>query len=126
MNDDVAKSLPGRSAADSSIVTGSNSAAVLTTERVRGLEDRSSCRWVVVRQSDHEVVQAMYYKWHAVSSFIRQTGMTTYSIVTVKRVWGHCTESAIKTVCGNAINKNAAQFCRGINCEKRCYGKAEE
>jgi len=43
-----------------------------------------------------------------------------------KRVWWHCTENAIKTVCENAINKNAAQFYSGRNCEKRSYAKANE
>jgi len=61
VNNDVAICLRRRCADDSGLVIGSHWAAVLTTERVWGLEDRSSCLWVVVRHPDHKVVQTMFY-----------------------------------------------------------------
>jgi len=61
VNNDVAICLHRRCADDSGLVTDSHWAAVLTTERVWGLEDGSSCLWVVVCQPDHKVVQTMFY-----------------------------------------------------------------
>ena len=61
VNNDVAICLHRRCADDSGLVINSHWAAVLITERVWGLEDGSSCLWVVVRQPDHKVVQTMFY-----------------------------------------------------------------
>jgi len=59
LNYDVAKFLRGRCTHDRRVLTGSYGAVVLSTDRVRGLVDWRSWRWVVVGQTDHKVVEAM-------------------------------------------------------------------
>ena len=62
LNNDEAKFLGGRCTDDSSVFIGSHRAVVLGTERVGGFVGRSSCRWVVVCQTDHEIIQTIRYK----------------------------------------------------------------
>ena len=61
LNDDEAKYLGRRRAHDGRVSAGSHRAAELSTERVRGHIDWSSCRRVIVRQPHHKVVQTKRY-----------------------------------------------------------------
>jgi len=58
LNDDVAKCLSGLCTVDDCSLAGGHWGVVLVADRVRAQEARSSCHWIIVRQPDHEAVQA--------------------------------------------------------------------